>query len=98
MRQALVQAAHGAIRTKGSFFAGFYQRLAARRGRKRALLAVARKLLVVLYHVLLWHEPYQERGEDYLDERTRTSMIDRMVHRLEKLGCRVVIEQTAVAA
>jgi transposase len=52
LRQMLVQAAWAATRTKGTYLAAQYRRLAKRRGRKRALVAVGHTLLVIIYHVL----------------------------------------------
>jgi len=99
LRQALVQAAHGAIRTKGSSFGAVYHRLASRRGKQRAVIAVARKLLIVIYHVLRTGTPYRELGADYLDERKRESLVQHLIRRLEKLGHQVSLAlQPTVAA
>jgi len=101
LRKALVQAAHGATRKKDSYLAAQYHRLAARRGKKRAIVAVAHSVVVIAYHVLLHQEPYRELGGNYFDERKRESVVNRLVHRLEKLGYQVALEMqpapTAVA-
>lgn len=97
LRHALVQAAHGAIHSKGSHFGALYHRIAARRGKKRALIAVAHALLVTIYHVLLWQEPYRELGGHYLDERKKQGTIQRMVRRLEAMGCEVDVRQPVPA-
>src|SRR5207249_11887628 len=86
LRTALVRAARGAIRTKDSSFGALYRRVCARRGDKRATVAVAHALLVVIYHVLLWQEPYQELGADYSDERDRERNARRLRQRLERLA------------
>jgi hypothetical protein len=57
-----------------------------RRGKKRAIVAVAHSILVIAYHILSRREPYREIGSSYFDERKRESVIDRLVCRLEKLG------------
>jgi transposase len=98
LRKALVQAAHGAIRTKGSYFNALYHRLAFRRGRKRAIIAVARSLLVVIYHVLLYQEPYRELGSSYHDERNQEALVNGMRRRLERLGYQVQLTPPAAAA
>ena len=98
LRKALVQAAHGAIRTKDSYFGALYHRIAGRRGKRRALVAVARSLLVVIYHVLLYHEPYRELGGDYYDERKKEATIERLLKRLDKLGYQPSIQQGAPSA
>jgi len=103
LRKGLVQAAQGAKRKKGSYLAAQYRRLAARRGKKRATVAVAHSILVIAYHVLSRREPYRELGDNYFDERKRQSVANRMMRRLEKLGYQVSLEMqplsiSAVAA
>jgi transposase len=100
LRKALVQAAHGAIRTKGSSFGALYRRLKPRRGKKRAIVAVAHALLVVIYQVLRRQEAYEERGADYLDRRQPEKTAKRLMGRLEQLGYHVTIQTqpTTVAA
>jgi transposase len=89
LKQVLMEAAHGAVRTRGSYFGAQYHRLAGRRGSKRALVAVAHSLLVVVYHVLSRHVVYQELGGNYFDQRERQMVEKRAVRRLEKLGYQV---------
>jgi hypothetical protein len=89
LRWGLVQAARGAARTKGSALKALYYRLAARRGKPRAALAVGRKLLVIAYHLLLRRTTYQERGEDYLAKSDPVRTTKRLVQKLETRGCRV---------
>ena len=67
LRAMLVQAAWAASRTKDTYFTAQYRRLARRRGRKRALVAVGHSLLVVIYHVLKRGTEYEELGADWLD-------------------------------
>ena len=89
LRQALIEAAHGAARSKNNYLATQYRRLAARRGNKKAALAVAHSILVIVYHVLLRHKPYQDIGPNYFDERDKQAVQRRLVKRLEKLGFKV---------
>lgn len=91
LKKTLVQAAHGACRVKGSYFHAQYQRLAGRRGKKRAIVAVAHSLLVTIYHVLRWREPYQDLGSDYFDERKKEATVERLVKRIEQLGHTVTL-------
>lgn len=95
LRKALVQAAHAAIRTKESYFGAQYHRIAARRGKQRAFLAVAHSLLVVIYHVLRKRQPYQELGGNYFDNRSKEAVVQRMVGRLTQLGFQVHLESQA---
>ncbi len=78
-----------------------YYRLAARRGKARAAMAVGRKLLVIAYHLLVRGTTYQELGEDYRDKRDPERTTKRLVQRLEALGYRVSLslrEGVAVVA
>jgi transposase len=95
LRQVLMEAAHGAAHTKHTYLAALYHRIAARRGRKRALVAVAHAILVIVYHVLLRKQSYQELGGDYFDERERQMIERRAVRRLEQLGYRVQLQPIA---
>ncbi len=89
LQTALVQAAHGAARMRGTALAAKYQRVAARRGAKRAIMAVAHRLLIIAYHVIARREPYRELGADYLERRHAPATVDRLVRRLQQLGVAV---------
>jgi transposase len=89
LRTALTQLAHAAARTKGTYLSSLYQRLAARRGKKRAIIAVAHAMVVSAFHMLSRHEPYQELGSHYFDEQRRHQLVHRLTRRLEHLGYRV---------
>ena len=91
LRKGLVQAAQGAKRGRGTYLAAQYHRIAARRGKKRATVAVAHSLLVIAYHVLSRREPYRELGGNYFDERKRQSVANRLIHRLDRLGYQVAL-------
>jgi len=95
----MVQAAWGASRTKDTFLKSRYHRLAARRGKKRAIVAVAHSISVSVWHMLTYQQPYQELGGDYHDERKKESKVNYLVRRLEKLtGGAVSIELQPVTA
>ena len=96
--QALNQAAHAAARTKNTYLSAQYHRLAARRGNKRATVAVAHSILVIVYHMLSRREPYRELGGNYFDERKRDSVTNRLVRRLQKLGYQVALDPIPTAA
>ena len=74
-----------------------YHRLAARRGKKRALVAIARTMLVSAWHILTYRQPYQDLGGDYFDQRKKETKVSYLTRQLEKLtGGAVRIElQTA---
>jgi transposase len=92
LRTGLTQLAHAAARTKGTYLSTFYQRLAARRGKKRAIMAVARSMVVSAFHRLSRHEPYPELGANDFDECQRTHLVDRLTRRIERLGYPVSLE------
>jgi transposase len=89
--KTLVLAANAAARSKNSYLAAQYNRLAARRGKKRAIVALAHSILVAVYHILSRREPYRDLGGNYFDERKRESVTNRLVRRLEKLGYDVAL-------
>lgn len=86
LRAALTEAAHGAARTKNSYYQSLYQRLAARRGRKRAAIAVAHSLLVTGYYLVTRQQDYHDLGSNYFDFRHPETVKQLSVKRLEKLG------------
>ncbi len=80
LRSALVEAAWAATHTKDTYLASFYRRLAARRGSKRALLAVAHRILVIIYHVLQDNVDYIERGAGYVNSKQRNAAVHRSIN------------------
>jgi len=95
LRSILVECAWCATRKKDSYFKAQYHRLAARRGRKRALLAVGHSLLTVIYYLLRDGVVYQDLGTNYFDQRDHTNVVRQAVRRLERLGYRVSLTQRA---
>lgn len=87
-----MEASHGASRTKGSYLKSKYYRIAARRGKKRAKVAIAHKILIAAYHILKNKTAYRELGEGYLDQRQKSSLKKYWVNKLEKLGFKVNVE------
>ena len=85
----MIQAAHAAAKSKHSYLATQYRRIAARRGAKRAAVAVAHSILVIVYHLLRDRQPYQDLGGNYFDARDRQLVQRHLVRRLERLGYRV---------
>jgi transposase len=95
LRSALVQAAHAAGRSKSTYLGAQYRRLAARRGKKKAAVAVGHSIVVVAYHLLARASVYQDLGPLHFDERDRDAVRRRLVARLEKLGYKVTTEPAA---
>src|SRR4051812_18996825 len=68
LREALVEAARAAARTRRSYLAAQYRRIAARRGANRAAVAVAHSIIQIVYHLLSKGVSYRELGANYFDE------------------------------
>lgn len=97
LKTALTQAAHAAAHTKDTYLAAQAQHLTGRRGKKRAIMAVAHSILVIAYHLIQRQEPYRELGGNYFDELRPEATAKRLVKRLERLGYQVSL-QSQVAA
>jgi transposase len=98
LRSTLVQAAWAAVRTKDSFLAAYFHRLAARRGKQKAIIAVAHKILVIVYTLLKTGQVYEERGTAALDERQKERIVHRLERRIAQLGYKVNLEPITAAA
>jgi transposase len=95
LRSALIEAAHAAARTQGTYLAAQYRRLAARRGTKKAAVAVGHSILVSAYHLLRDGESYHDLGGHSFDERDRQAVERRLIRRLEALGHKVTLAPAA---
>jgi len=96
LRAALVQAAHAAARAKQTYLAAQYRRLTARRGTKKAAVAVGHSILVIVYHLLTDPDcPYVDLGATYFDQRDPGAVQRRLIHRLEALGYHVQVTPLA---
>lgn len=95
LRRLLLQAAHAAAHSKNTSLAAQYHRLAARRGAKRAAVAVAHSILVIIYHLLKNCVRYQELGGNFFDERDRQAVEKRLIRRLQRLGYQVDLQPLA---
>src|SRR5215471_500505 len=95
LKTALVQAAVCAARKRGSYLKDKFFRLKARRGYRRAAVAMAHKILVIAYHMLKFGRPYQDLGEAYLDRLSHSRTKRNLVQRLERLGYKVTLHAIA---
>ena len=93
LRWGLTQAGQAAGRTKDTYLHALYHRLAARRGKPRATLAVGRTILEMAYYLLTRETTYTDLGADYFDRQDREHATQRMVHRLEALGYTVTLTE-----
>ena len=98
LRRSLCQAGWAASRAKDCYLATQFKRLAARRGLKRALMAVAHTLLVIGYYILKSGEGYRELGAHYLEQSHKEQLQRYFVKRLQRLGLRVSLEPVSTAA
>lgn len=98
LRSSLVQAAHAAVRVKDSYFAQVYRRLVGRRGVKKAIMAVAHRILIAVYYILLRHEPYRAPAAPLADEQRKERLVNGMLQRIEQLGYTVSREPVIVVA
>jgi transposase len=92
LRPGLVQMAHAAAHTKDTYLSALSHRLAARRGKKRAIVAVAHSMVRSAFHRLSRHEPYHELGDNYCDQHRREHRVDRLTRRIERPRYRVALE------
>jgi transposase len=98
LRRAITEAAWAAGRTKNSYLGAQYRRLAPRRGKKRALIAVGHSLLVIFYHMLKYDVEYKDLGVDYFDKREPERLRNYLVKRLQRLGYQVSLTPQTEAA
>jgi transposase len=95
LRKGLVQGARGASRKKNCYLKSKYHRIAARRGKKRAIVAVGHSILVSAFHMLSRNELYHDLGGQYFDQFKRDFVANHLLRRLEKLGFQVSIDKHA---
>jgi len=98
LRATLVRVAWAASHTKGTYLQAQYRRLAGRRGKKRALVALAHTILGIIYHVLKGGATYRELGADYFDRLDSERLTRALVRRLEGLGHKVTLQPQEPAA
>ncbi len=98
LKTALVEAANSAARAKDTYLRDKFYRLKARRGYKRAAVAIAHKILVSIYHMLSQNVSYNDLGDCYLDNLNKHHLTRNLVHRLERLGYSVTLTLQQEAA
>ncbi|TEB09387.1 Transposase IS116/IS110/IS902 family protein [Pelotomaculum sp. FP] len=92
LRTTMIQAAKSASHTKNTYLSAQYHRIAARRGKNKAAVAVAHTILVIIYCMLKNHTPYQDMGADYFAKVNSKAIAKRAIKQLEMLGYQVKIE------
>jgi transposase len=97
LRSILVQVAWAASHKKDSYFQAQYRRLSGRRGKKKAIVAVAHSILIVAYYILKDARTYKDLGIDYFDRISRNRICRYHVKRLQALGYKVDISEEKAA-
>ena len=95
IRAILVEAAHAAARTRGTYLGQMYQRIAARRGKKRAAMAVAHAILVIIYNMISRGTRYQDLAVDHYDKQRESQIVRNATRRIQKLGYQVTLQPVA---
>jgi hypothetical protein len=97
LKRVLIEAAHAAVKVKDTYLSAQYHRLVGRRGKRRAIVAVAHSILVIAYHLIKRDEDYKELGGNYFDTRQPTKTVQNLVSRLQQLGYNVQLAPTSEA-
>ena len=95
LKTTLVTAAWAAVRTKDSYLRAQFLKIKARRGAKKAILAVAASMLTACFHMLRNKVAYRDLGAHHFERRDKAKAIDRLVRRLRELGCEVELKRAA---
>lgn len=94
LRVALVEAATAATKKAGThYLSAQFRRIVVRRGKNRAIVAVAHTILVIAYHILKKRTPYEELGADYFDKRNQEAVKKQAIKKLESLGFEVEVKE-----
>lgn len=86
LKTTLVVCAHSAVKVKSSYFYAQFQRISARRGKKRAYVAVAHSMLIAIYHILKDNTPFVDLGSDYYNQFNKERKINLYLKKLKALG------------
>ena len=97
LRHYLIEPSWAAVRKGGTYLSALYYRLVPRRGGKKAIVAVAYSLLVIIYHILMNQVSYSELGSNYLNKLNTAYVQRHHVKRLEGLGFKVILEPLSEA-
>lgn len=95
IRSTLVESSRAIARSKGTYLNTKYSNIVSRRGKKKAAVAIAREIMVSIYHILKNKQPYAELGSDYLSRKNKESIANKAVKKLKSLGYEVEIKRPA---
>lgn len=92
LKRISVQIAWAASRKNDSFLRARFNRLSFRIGRNKAIVATARHILIIVYHLLAGEQQYKDLGPLFYDKRNKERSVKRQVQRLEQLGYTVALK------
>lgn len=86
LKTTLIQSAKTAKAKKGSFFKAQFDRIAVKRGKNRAVVAVAHSMIIAIYHILKYDVAFVDLGEDYYNQFNTEKKINHYLRKLQNLG------------
>jgi transposase len=90
LKTIMIEVAWAAVKKKGSYFKDKYYRLKARRGAKKAIVAIAHRILLGIYHVIKDGAEFRDLGEDYLTLRNKAKKVIHLQKQALALGFNLV--------
>jgi transposase len=97
LRAVLGEVAWAISHTKDNYLSAQFHRIARRRGKQKAVVAVSHSVLIILYHMLREGKPYSDLGPDYFEKLEATRIERYHVRRLEQLGFTVTLTPVPAA-
>ena len=94
LKTIMIEVAWAAIKKKGSYFKDKYYRLKARRGAKKAIVAIAHRIMLGIYHVIKNGVEFRDLGEDYLTQRNKSQKISHLRRQAQLMGYNLVPQTT----
>ena len=91
LKSILVECAQSAVRNKNSFFNAQYQRISTRRGKKRAIVAVAHSILIAIYYMIKEDKEYKDLGTDFYNKFNKEKKANSYIKKIKELGYDVQI-------
>lgn len=92
LKSIMIEVAWGAVKKKDSYFKDKYYRLKARRGSKRAIVAIAHRILLGIYHVIKDGAEFRDLGKDYLTLRNKSRKVSLLKKQAQSLGFDLVVQ------
>lgn len=90
VKPVMTEVAWAASRTKNTYYHEKFHRLKTRRGHKKAIIAIAHRIMKCLYAVIKYGVKYKELGMEYLDQKTKKTKLTRLLKQAQSLGFRLV--------